>query len=172
MLEWLLSIIVFIFPAYVANASPVILGGGAPIDGGRNAWDGNRVFGKGKTWRGLIFGILAGAIVGAILAFVVPADLAYGLSFNSRLAAGFLLSAGALAGDLAGSFTKRRFGYKSGQSSMLLDQLPFLAFALLFTLPFHTPTVEEVVFLALLTVGMHVLTNRIAFLLRLKKVPW
>ena len=169
---WLISVIAFIFPAYVANASPVILGGGAPIDGGRTLKDGRPIFGKGKTWKGLILGVLAGTVTGAILAFIIPSELAYGLSFNNRLAIGLLLSIGALCGDLAGSFTKRRLGYKSGQSSMLLDQLPFLAFALLFALPFHVPAVEEAVFLALLTVGMHVLTNRIAFLLRLKKVPW
>ena len=172
MLEWLLRAIVFIFPAYVANASPVILGGGAPIDGGRTLWDGRPVFGKGKTWKGLILGILAGTVVGAVLAFIVPPALAFNLPFNDRLVLGFALSAGALCGDLAGSFTKRRLGYKSGAQSMLLDQLPFLAFALLFAAPFHLVSVEEAVFLAVLTIVMHVLTNRAAHVLKLKKVPW
>ena len=171
-LQWLIQAVVFIFPAYVANASPVVLGGGPAIDGGRTLWDKRPVFGKGKTWKGLVLGILAGTIVGAILAFLVPATLAFNLPLLDRLYLALFLSAGALAGDLTGSFTKRRIGLKSGAQSVFLDQLPFLFFALLFALPFHVPTLEEIVFLALLTVGMHVLTNRLAFLLRLKKVPW
>jgi len=45
--EDLLWLIIFILPAYFANSSPVILGGGAPIDLGRKAWDKKRIFGDG-----------------------------------------------------------------------------------------------------------------------------
>ncbi len=56
----------FILPAYVANATPVLTGGGPPIDGGKKLSDGYRILGDGKTIRGFILGLLAGSIVGAI----------------------------------------------------------------------------------------------------------
>ncbi len=54
----LLFSILFIAPAYIANASMVVTGGGKPIDGGKNFIDGRRLFGDHKTWKGLILGPL------------------------------------------------------------------------------------------------------------------
>jgi len=34
----------FILPAYIANGTPVVLGGGPPIDGGKGLSDGYRIF--------------------------------------------------------------------------------------------------------------------------------
>ena len=55
--------IIFIFPAFVANAAPVLLGRGsrfnAPIDGGRYWVDNRRILGDGKTIRGFSGGVLA-----------------------------------------------------------------------------------------------------------------
>ena len=45
-----------IIPAYVSNASAVLVGGGTPIDFGKNWSDGKRILGDGKTWRGLLSG--------------------------------------------------------------------------------------------------------------------
>src|SRR3989454_11668937 len=50
----------FFLPAYVANPMAVVFGGGTPIDFGRTLRDGERLFGDGKTWRGLVGGTLAG----------------------------------------------------------------------------------------------------------------
>lgn len=54
----LLFSLLFIFPAYISNAGMVIVGGGKPIDAGRNWKDGRRIFGDHKTWNGLIKGPL------------------------------------------------------------------------------------------------------------------
>ena len=43
-------------PAYIPNPAAALVGGGTPIDFGKCAKDGNRLFGDGKTWRGLIGG--------------------------------------------------------------------------------------------------------------------
>jgi len=50
--------LLFIFPGYISNAAMVIVGGGKPIDGGRNFRDGRRILGDNKTWSGLIKGPL------------------------------------------------------------------------------------------------------------------
>ena len=59
-----------IAPALIANASMTLTGGNerlGPVDFGKNFFDGNRIFGKGKSWSGMIGGICIGTIVGIIL---------------------------------------------------------------------------------------------------------
>ena len=88
------------------------------------------------------------------------------------------LAFGAMVGDIAASFLKRRTGRERGAVFPVVDQLDFVAGALLcalllapdwflatFTLP-----VLAVVLVA--TPILHVLTNGIAYLLGLKNEPW
>ncbi len=69
----LLFSLLFIVPAYISNAGMVFVGGGKPIDGGRNWIDGRRIFGAHKTWSGLIKGPLLVGIpisIGIVLLFL------------------------------------------------------------------------------------------------------
>jgi CDP-2,3-bis-(O-geranylgeranyl)-sn-glycerol synthase len=60
----LLLQILLIMPAYLANAGMLLFGkGGKPIDGNKIARDGNRLFGPGKTIKGMILGPLFGVLV-------------------------------------------------------------------------------------------------------------
>jgi CDP-2,3-bis-(O-geranylgeranyl)-sn-glycerol synthase len=64
-------------PAYVANMSPVFSAKllprwNAPIDGGRTSKDGKRLLGPGKTWRGLVGGIVTGAATALLMAAIAP----------------------------------------------------------------------------------------------------
>ena len=61
--------ILSIAPALIANMSMTLTGGDklGPVDFGKNFFDDKRIFGKGKTWTGLIGGIIIGSIVGIIL---------------------------------------------------------------------------------------------------------
>ncbi|MHA1561155.1 MAG: CDP-archaeol synthase [Promethearchaeota archaeon] len=64
--DWLVVLIfwiVFIMPGYIADAMMALVGGGAPLDGGKIAKDGRRLFGSGKTKRGFFFGPFIGAII-------------------------------------------------------------------------------------------------------------
>lgn len=61
---------IFVLPLWFGNASPTILGGGAPIDGGRYWRDGKRILGDGKTIRGFWMGVLSGGVIGALIAFI------------------------------------------------------------------------------------------------------
>lgn len=170
-----IKLVLFILPSYIANAVPVVLGGGKPIDLGRKFSDKRRIFGDGKTIRGFIAGIVAGTLVGGIEAFAVyPSEWAFYPTAILFLASGFLLSCGTMFGDLVGSFIKRRMGIKRGQPSIILDQLFFLLFALIFVLPIslHILSIEGVIFLLVLTYFLHILGNFIANRLGLKNVPW
>jgi CDP-2,3-bis-(O-geranylgeranyl)-sn-glycerol synthase len=164
MLEYLLSLFAFILPAYVANSTPVIFGGGTPVDFGKNAWDGRRTLGDGKTWRGFVAGLAFGTLAGIA---------EYGLTGNaSFIAAGFLLSYGTLCGDLAGSFMKRRLSISRGKPAFLLDQLPFLAFALFMAYPVHPVSLQDAAVLAVATYVLHAASNVAANRAGLKSVPW
>lgn len=164
MLENPLQLLLFVLPAYFANSTPVLFGGGAPVDLGRNAWDGRRIFGDGKTWKGLLAGMVCGSLVGIAEALLLNDSRYYLL--------GFLLSLGAMAGDLFGSFLKRRMGLERGHPLFVVDQLPFLLFALAFASPVYLPSPEGILLLAVLTYLLHVATNFAANRLGLKKVPW
>ena len=182
---WVIELVLLILPAYFANSVPVVLGGGAPIDGGKKWGDGQRLFGDGKTVRGFFAGALAGVAVGAlegVLLAGTPWDIYAGAGAlaggaggaATYVLAGFLLGCGAMAGDLLGSFIKRRQGLSRGKPSLVMDQLLFLALALLFAYPLAQQllTPEAVLFLAVLTYIVHVGANVLANRLGLKKVPW
>src|SRR5574342_1096391 len=53
-------------PAYAANPSAQLTGGGLPIDFGKTARDGKPLLGPGKTWRGFLGGVLGAMFVGSL----------------------------------------------------------------------------------------------------------
>lgn len=67
----LLFSLLFILPGYISNAGMVLVGGGKPIDGGKNWRDGKRILGDNKTWSGLIKGPLYIGIPISIGIFIV-----------------------------------------------------------------------------------------------------
>ena len=166
-------------PAYVPNNAAVLAGGGAPIDGGRTV-GGDRVLGAGKTWRGTVVGTATGVGLALVLNQVAPTAAAVtGVSLPAfPLPAAIGLAFGAMVGDISASFLKRRTGRERGAAFPVVDQLDFVAGAVacaalldfgwvvdIFTLP-----VLGVVIV--LTPGLHVATNGIAYALGLKDEPY
>ncbi len=173
-LQSIFQMLVFIFPAYVANSAPVVFGGGLPIDFRKNFFDKKRIFGDGKTFRGFAFGLLLGTITGGVLASFFDV---YGLAFGEKTILAFMLSFGTLVGDAFGSFIKRRQGLKRGERSFLADQLLFLVFALSFAFAYKPAllaqlTWEGIAVLLVITLFLHKFFNEVAHSLQLKKVPW
>jgi len=122
----------FFLPAFLANPSAVLFGGGMPIDLGRTLADGERVFGDGKTWRGLAGGVAGGAVVGlalSTLAGLITPSGSFGPPGTALLASA-LLASGALLGDLCGAFVKRRLHRPRGAKAPGLDQYDFVLGAL------------------------------------------
>lgn len=144
-----------VIPIYVANASAVIVGGGKPIDFGKNFKDGHRILGDGKTWRGLFTGTFLGMTAGFGLVvaakYLNTSEYAFlGVTdfegFPMMILILFSLCFGALLGDLIESFFKRRIGKDRGQDWIPFDQLDFLVGALLFSL-----VISELLFLLRMT---------------------
>jgi len=164
----------FIFPAYAANAVPVILGGGRSIDGGRKMADGMPIFGSHKTVRGFASGIIAGTLTGiaetALLQFELPPDFVLPFQFTVWL--GFMISLGALTGDLVHSFVKRRIGITEGAPLPVADQLDFVLGALLFSFIVSPPRLITIIIILAITLPIHLLTNFLAYVVGAKKNPW
>lgn len=166
-------------PAYIPNNVAVLVGGGAPIDGGRS-WRGARVLGDGKTWRGTAGGIAAGVALAVLLNLVnEPASGLVGVDFPVFTAAiAVAFPVGALLGDILASFLKRRTGRERGSAFPLVDQLDFVVVALVvgaivdlaWMAAVFTPLVLGIVIV--LTPILHVLTNGIAYAAGLKNEPW
>lgn len=166
-------------PAYIPNNAAVIFGGGKPVDMGRN-WRGNRILGDGKTWRGSIGGIAAGVVVALILNAILPqAQKLTGAEFASfPFLVVLLLPTGAILGDIAASFIKRRLDRERGAPFPGVDQLDFVAGSLGLLFIFEgswassvfTPQVLAVVLI--ITPVLHLGTNFIGFRLGLKDEPW
>lgn len=168
----ILDLLVFLIPVYMSNASPVVLGGGRPLDFGMKFSDGKRILGKGKTIQGFAGGVLAGTCAGGIVALYYPLPFFSGPA--EQFIAGFILAFGAMAGDSIGSFIKRRIGKDSG-SPFIVDTFFFLLVSLVFVFPFANEQLYSILnigFLLVLTVIMHPLTNMMANRAGLKKVPW
>ncbi|MCL9813047.1 CDP-2,3-bis-(O-geranylgeranyl)-sn-glycerol synthase [Natranaeroarchaeum aerophilus] len=166
-------------PAYVPNNAAVLTGGGPPIDGGRT-WDGKRVLGDGKTWRGTAGGILAGVGLGLLLNFLAE-GVSSALGFTVAefpIVALLALAAGAMLGDILASFLKRRTGRERGAAFPGIDQLDFVVVSLVLTALVATDwfvewfTLPVILAVLILTPVLHVGTNIIAFKLGLKDEPW
>ncbi|MEM4727359.1 MAG: CDP-2,3-bis-(O-geranylgeranyl)-sn-glycerol synthase [Candidatus Bathyarchaeia archaeon] len=155
---WVIETIYLYLPAYAANAAPVLFGGGEPLDRGRVWKDGRALLGSHKTVRGFISGLLVGSAVGVI---------------QMQPLRGFLMTVGAVLGDLAVSFLKRRIGLRPGAPLPIADQLGFIAAAVILSYPVPPiPEVERVAAILVLTIPIHLVTNIFAWLLGLKREPW
>lgn len=172
----------FFLPAFAANPSAVIAKGKIKMDFGKKLPDGKRIFGEGKSWRGFFGGILFGYITGLlcyVIAYALGASVNYPFTFTLISFAILALSAGSMSGDLVGSFLKRRIGMESGQNGFLIDQYPFVIFALLFLLLASSRffysiywNIPAVLSIIIITPPLHRIVNIIGFRIGRKNVPW
>jgi len=173
-----------ILPAYIANASAVLVGSGTPIDFGKNWKDGKRILGNGKTWRGLIIGTLIGMISGfglsIVAKYIAMTDFSFvGISdfygFPLMIPIVFSICFGALIGDIIESFFKRRIGRERGENWIPFDQIDFILGVLFFSFLmagflhiigvsssnwfFENFSTMHIIFLLIVTPFFHLLAN-------------
>lgn len=118
----------------------------APLDFGYTLPDGKPLFGHHKTWRGLVAGILACALVAPLLGLTVATGAGFG--------------AAALLGDALSSAVKRRFALRPGSEILGLDQLPEALLPLvLFAEPLRIGVIEIAV-VAVVFTNLDVITAR------------
>jgi CDP-2,3-bis-(O-geranylgeranyl)-sn-glycerol synthase len=189
----LLTPLWLLFPAMTSNSWAVIFGGGAPMDFGRS-WRGKRIFGDGKTWRGFFCGIFFGTLVGLAEMLLIevlmnagvvlysPTHWGFGAAYLDAIPLLVALCTGALLGDTAKSFIKRRLGMERGHRVPFLDWYDFLLGALALSFIFYFGWTLDNLFLTYNWVGMifllflipplHRLFNIVGYKIGKKNVPW
>ncbi|HLD80989.1 MAG TPA: CDP-2,3-bis-(O-geranylgeranyl)-sn-glycerol synthase [archaeon] len=162
-----LAVLLFAAPAYVANSSAVIVGGKFPLDFGKNWVDHKRMLGSGKTVRGTFTGILLGWLAGLTASVIVTQH-----PIPEYEKVSLLIAVGAITGDAVKSFIKRRVGIEQGREWLLWDQLDFIVGSVVFASPYYLLPALETAILFVVTFALHKTTNLVAYLSRLKSVPW
>ena len=79
---------------------------------------------------------------------------------------------GALTGDLAKSFFKRRIGIKPGAKFIPFDQMDFVLGAFIFTVPVFAWTLKIFIASLLLSLVLDVIVNHAAFWLKIRNEKW
>lgn len=145
-----------------------------PVDFGAT-WKGKDIFGKNKTWRGFVVGVMTGIVVAGVQAL-----LFHNFEFfrNNTLVdygrvnfalMGALLGGGALAGDLVESFIKRRLGKPSGRPWFPWDQADWIIGAIALSSILYVPRFGAIVVTLVLYVGVHLCSDRMVYLMGIKK---
>jgi CDP-2,3-bis-(O-geranylgeranyl)-sn-glycerol synthase len=177
----LVSALWIMLPAYVPNPAAVVFGGGPPIDGGVIWRDGRRLLGEGKTVRGFVLGVLAGVAVGGAELWVQTlAGWTFSWFFLPLHTAVTVctFALGALLGDLAKSFIKRRIGKGQGDPWPVADQYDLVAGAFLLTALLapgwllRNISLPVLAWIIVLTPFLHRVTNIAGHRLGVKRVPW
>lgn len=177
----LLGSLWFFLPIGVANMAPVLFSSvgkslAVPIDSGK-LFMGKPLFGSHKTWRGLLFGTLAGGIiffmqVGVFAAFPSVRTISLFNYLEVPLWTGLLLGFGAIFGDLIKSFLKRRISVKPGERWFPFDQIDYLLGGLLMIAVVNPLVWQAWVAVVVIGLILHVITNNIGFALGLKDTRW
>ncbi|MBU1118406.1 CDP-archaeol synthase [Patescibacteria group bacterium] len=178
-LLFLLQLLWLCLPGALANMAPVLLKNhfsvlAVPIDLGKK-WRGKPIFGSHKTFRGFLFGTLAGVIIGTLQGVlyhnfevfrtisVVDFDVFPGWLL------GLLMGFGALFGDAVKSLIKRRLSVAPGKPFFPWDQLDAYFGAILFVLPFVPLPLDIVIGGVIFVPCFHIISNTVGYLLGLKK---
>ena len=175
---FLLKCVYLMLPAYFANMAPVIA---KKIDLFAYPVDFNKhiikkpIFGKNKTFRGLIFGVVFAVIV-AYFQFLLS-DIGFFknisfLNYQNWILFGFLMGFGALIGDLIKSFFKRRLGISPGKKFIPFDQTDFVVGAMIFIMPIFGVTFKIFAAALLLSFALHIIVNHAAFYLKIRSEKW
>ena len=177
-LLFLLKCFYFMLPAYFANMAPVIVKKVNlfvfPADFSRQI-NNKPIFGRNKTFRGLIFGVIFAIIVAYAQFLLYGVEFFKGISFinySNWLLFGFLMGFGALTGDLIKSFFKRRLSIKPGAKFIPFDQIDFVVGALVFITPVFDVTLEILIVSLLLSFALDIMVNHLAFYLKIRNEKW
>ncbi len=179
MAPFILQALYYFLPAYFANMAPVIFSKLNPL---KHPVDFNKtlnkkpVFGKNKTWGGLIYAIIIGTLIFYFQIKLYNYEFFRNISLinysQQPLFLGFLLASGAILGDLAKSFIKRRLNKAPGQQWFPFDQLDYVIGAFFFSFFIHIPDIKIILTIIILAPFLHYLVNYIGYKLKLKSVKW
>ena len=175
MLELIIKTFWFLLPAAVANMSPVIFKWvpflNYPVDF-NYSFKGKPLFGKHKTYRGFLFGVLMAILVVYLQRHFYLSTISISVIDYRQVnlvLLGFLFGFGALFGDMIESFFKRQIGIKSGKSWAPFDQTDWIIGSILMV-NLYINISWSIIILSVIIFGLlHPLVNVIGYLLKIKK---
>ncbi|MCG2700997.1 CDP-archaeol synthase [Candidatus Parcubacteria bacterium] len=147
-----------------------------PVDFGVKV-KGHHLFGRTKTFRGFMVGILAAILIVYLQSQIAQYTFFYNISlvdFNeiNIWLFGFLFGLAALTGDLIKSFFKRRLGKKSSESWKVFDQLDFVFGSLFLVWLYIGLKFINVLIILFLSFILTIIANHISYILGIRKVKW
>ncbi|OLS26496.1 MAG: hypothetical protein HeimC2_15130 [Candidatus Heimdallarchaeota archaeon LC_2] len=166
----------FLSPAFFANSVATFTTGLGAIDRGKLFRDGKPILGKNKTLGGLMGAILGAGLlwISVILFFPEIFD-----DVHSRFNVidyiwyiGFVQGFGAMVGDSAGSFLKRRINLRPGGPFPVMDQVGFVIFSFLILGIFLTYPLVWIYLVIPTALVIHIIANMIAYKMGWKDVWW
>lgn len=169
MTETILLTIFLFLPAFIANATPVVVKN-IPGLSQMNAPIWAEGFGKNKTWRGLLSGILLAVLTALIQFYFFPEWLLVSESPAFAVLVGLLLGSGALFGDIAKSYAKRRIGIAPGGAWPVIDGIDYMVGAILLFSPLFVPQFWAAVVLLAISPILSLVSNTVSYFLGLKNV--
>ena len=165
-MQRILQLIYLMLPVYAANMAPPFV----------RYWPGRvrpiseRWLGSHKTWLGYAFAIVAATVVAALQSWL---EWSGGrVDYAQWALLGPACGLGAMLGDSAKSFVKRRLGIAPGQRWVPADQLDFVIGGMVALAFWVEWGALDVAIVLGLTFGGALLVNRLAFAVGLKDVPW
>lgn len=160
------QLVYLMLPAYAANMTPPF----ARFWRGWNHPISERWLGSHKT----VVGAIAGVATGVLCAFLESRIHWRGalVSYERWPIIGIGLGAGAMGGDIAKSFVKRRIGIAAGERWIPADQLDFAVGALVvIARPARLGLTDVAIVLVVTWIG-DVVVNRVAYMLGIRERPW
>jgi len=138
---------------------------------------GHPIFGKNKCWRGVIFGIIIGILVALVQKYlyqflVIQKISLLNYSEINIFLFGFLISSGAVFGDLLFAFIKRRLKMEPGARFVPFDQTNYVIGAAIFLTPVLKIEIMIWITLFILTFFLHLIVNRLGYCLKLHRAKW
>lgn len=182
-LIFLLSCLYFFLPAYFVNMTPPLIKRAnlfnfldREVDFGKKFF-GQPIFGRHKTWRGVIIGILVGFSVALIQGYLYQFPVIQKISLLDYdqiniFLFGFLISVGAIFGDLFFAFIKRRLKLEPGARFIPFDQTNYVIGAAIFLTPIFKIEIMVWLTLFILTFLLHLIVNRLGYYLKIHSAKW
>jgi CDP-2,3-bis-(O-geranylgeranyl)-sn-glycerol synthase len=162
----LINIFWIFAPAAAANMAPVFAENipilKTPVDFNAT-FNGVRILGDHKTWRGILFGLLAAAAIAALQNYLIGSNRLHPIVF------GTLIGGGALAGDLIKSFIKRRLGIPPGESFLIADQIDWVLGALIVSSFLYRWSFLSILIILVFWGILHILTNLVGYWLGIRE---
>lgn len=181
--QFLLSCLYFFLPAYFVNMTPPLIKRAGlfnflakPVDFGKKIGP-VPTFGEHKSWRGVIFGIIVGISIAGLQYWLYQFPFIKNMSLINYeqiniLLFGFLISSGAIFGDLLFAFIKRRLKKEPGRRFIPFDQTNYVIGVFIFLQPLFKLSLLVWLTIFVLTFFLHILVNRAGYLIGLHPNKW